>query len=395
MKRKFLMMCLAGVVHAVLLGVLPSYAFSEGIIGDTVDFYRYYPPGTPSYPSGGGPYYEGTAVVVDPGVEFTIDPHGGDWIHVLDIAPATVTLDIINNYILTGVTPLRGFRLTSLDYGGPITNVSVGVNEIGTASVTHGDDWIDWYFHDDIELPPSSSERFQLNVSYMPPPPSVAAVIDGYQRAGRSDYLAGWRFVPDLPIEVVAAGFWDYGADGIPDCISGSDSVGFSFRDAENGTVIYSTILTYSGTTGEGPIAGGEGQFRYSTLAESILLEEGREYLVTSWNGRGQVVAFPASVTTSPGIVYSGGGSVPGLSYQAFFGPNFKYYVVPEPGSLSLLALGGLAMIRRRRIWSRCTGRTSGPTRFSVPTWTAATSRTWSRACTLHTGLRSSRNRSR
>ena len=54
----------------------------------------------------------------------------------------------------------------------------------------------------------------------------------------------------------------------------------------------------------------------------------------------------------SPTIDYNddvGGGFRLGVSAANMTGDSFSFFLIPEPASLGLLLIGGLALIRRRR----------------------------------------------
>lgn len=103
------------------------------------------------------------------------------WIEQVDISSSTITLNLINDYDLGAITPLAGFALTSLDYDGPITDVTIVQNQIGDLSLSFGVDYIDFHFLSNIEVPPYSSETFVMQVTAVsvPEPATICLVALG------------------------------------------------------------------------------------------------------------------------------------------------------------------------------------------------------------------------
>jgi hypothetical protein len=186
--------------------------------------------------------------------------------------------------------------------------------------------------------------------------PAVQSFAGGTQFSsfnGDGDTV-GWFFNVNSPIIVTHLGFWDAGQDGLLD----QHQVGI--WDTATQTLLATTFVQ-AGTAS--PLVG---QWRYEPIA-ALPLATGSYVIGAYYNANppGPIDNYIASVSniiTGPEItlvgsavdpIPSGGGPHP-FTYPATmgaangrFGPNFQY--IPAPGSLGLLAAGGLLTLRRRR----------------------------------------------
>lgn len=166
------------------------------------------------------------------------------------------------------------------------------------------------------------------------------------------NWMLGWAFETKTNVDVTALGIFDFNNDGV---LAADTQVGI-WRHSDS-ALIASTPLTIAanGT----PTSG----FFWATLASSATLQANTKYVIgykaTPAVGEPYVynntsVAMSADVTyLSTAYNISGSGFVmPDTLTNSFdkgwIGPNFKYQV-PEPATMSLIGLGGLAMLRRRR----------------------------------------------
>lgn len=155
---------------------------------------------------------------------------------------------------------------------------------------------------------------------------------------------AGWAFHVNYPIRITAFGVCDMYLDGF----GGSPPV-FLWDDEEQ--TLLGTFWVDKDSPLEGPkhtlvwSAGGEGQFRYTSLETPVELVPGKAYAVTS-HPDGRLFSMTNQGLTASEIDYLGGrwywAGRPNLwQYsQGVFGPNFKFeriaeevYVDIRPGS--------------------------------------------------------------
>jgi hypothetical protein len=195
-----------------------------------------------------------------------------------------------------------------------------------------------------------------LPVASLAQGPAVQSFTGGTQFSsfnGDGDTV-GWFFNVNTPIIVTHLGFWDADQDGLAD----QHQVGIW----DTGTqTLLATTFVQAGTAS--PLVG---QWRYEAIAP-LPLAAG-SYVIGAYynpNPPGPVdnyIASASNIMTGPEITLVGsavdanplgGGPYP-FSYPATmgaangrFGPNFQY--IPAPGSLGLLAAGGLLALRRRR----------------------------------------------
>ena len=163
-------------------------------------------------------------------------------------------------------------------------------------------------------------------------------------------YMIGWSFTPTTDIAVTDLGVFDFSNNGY---LTANTSVAiWRYSDA---ALMGSVALTNS--------ISASNDFVWGTLASSINLASGTEYVIAS-QGVGEQYEYTyltniISLTVASDITFGDShytkttalvmpAKTPGYEY-GFIGPNFKYAEVPEPMTMSLLAMGGMAMLGRRR----------------------------------------------
>jgi len=220
-----------------------------------------------------------------------------------------------------------------------------------------------------------------LAVAGTPAQAAITAAVDEPTGATRTDHFAwvGFAFSTpdDTAVNVNRLGFWDEGGDGL---ISDHEVALFEFDSFTStnqlGNGNFTLIAT--ATVSAGTAAPLEGGYRWASISDMVLFKTAaqnaasstRSYLIMFNNvdqgvndpwtdGLGDAVPInPAfgTVDSRGALVWTGGTTVgsTGVSSQAgvpqFGGPNIGYEApVPEPSSLALIGLGGLAVLRRRR----------------------------------------------
>jgi hypothetical protein len=173
-------------------------------------------------------------------------------------------------------------------------------------------------------------------------------------------YSLGWKFTTNSPINVTDLGYYDAGANGLIT----THSVGIF----DNTGVLLTSASVDAGTTD--PLVG---MFRYKSITP-YLLAAGQTYIVAGTSGfspnPGGADPFSFGViglTTDPSITIPFPGDryhlqaddtltfpTASAGYNVMLGPNFQIGApetspVPEPGSLALLACGGMSLLMRRR----------------------------------------------
>jgi hypothetical protein len=170
------------------------------------------------------------------------------------------------------------------------------------------------------------------------------------------DITAGWAFSLTAPIFLTDLGIWDGPND--------NGSVGDGLAQSHP-----ITIWTDSGvfvTSAIVPAGGGMlvGDFRYVSIA-SLFLPAGDYVIAAFYEGEGPdpLISNADTVTTASGVTYSDSRSASGNGFPSFdsgdrpnsyFGPNFQFTTVPEPGLTALLMLGLVGgLFARRMLWHK------------------------------------------
>ncbi len=166
-------------------------------------------------------------------------------------------------------------------------------------------------------------------------------------------WTLGYSFLVNTSINVTGLGVYDVNGDGL----NVSHAVGIW---DSNGNLLAST------TVAAGSVAPLDGGFRFSSIS-TLALTAGSIYFVGSVNGLDDDgwLQDPLSITAASEITYlsrqyqvSGGGLVfpdlVGSGKTGYFGANFEFNAIPEPGTLVRLGSGliGLAGAVRRRLFS-------------------------------------------
>jgi hypothetical protein len=142
-----------------------STSAQAGLIGDTV-----------TVSGSGWSFPNSTAVVVDPGVEFT-GAFGSDSIYSIDVLSDSIILTW--NHIAQHFHGFSGFgaRLSDLDWvgmNGSIIDVAVQPGNSLLTQVSFGDDWIQWSHNDGFTPGEIATATLNITATHVPEPATIA-----------------------------------------------------------------------------------------------------------------------------------------------------------------------------------------------------------------------------
>lgn len=172
---------------------------------------------------------------------------------------------------------------------------------------------------------------------------SLDHVLSGGTPAGGSNH--GWQFTVNTPITVTHIGLFDDHGDG------------FDISHPIGLWCLSNDELLASATISQGTVDPLLDYFRYVDIP-SVALSVDTDYVLGYYSDTSSadfVITNATNLQVNPAITlvnarWSSDSSLDipaNITTEDRFGPNFQF--VPEPATVSLLGLGGLALIRRRR----------------------------------------------
>lgn len=178
------------------------------------------------------------------------------------------------------------------------------------------------------------------------------AFTQGSGSFGDNQNSIGWAFSLTKDIAITKLGFLNGAANG---GVAGRTHLVGIFDEATQ-----ELIASVEVANGE---AGSTEQFEYVALASPLHLEKGKHYVIAGvtngdrwmYNVTGLAHSSEIALDTSVARYLNQAPSDTSLRFPVnqfgagvetgFFGPNFEYTVVPEPGALTLMATGALVLL--------------------------------------------------
>ena len=183
---------------------------------------------------------------------------------------------------------------------------------------------------------------------------TVALSFTGGSTFTLSDATASWDFNLGTAASITDVGLWDAPSPGEGNFV-GDGFLQFhliTIWETSTMTVVAQATVDNTGTLIDG--------FRYVSLAQPVLLASGN-YTIGAYypaGGSDATAINATTITTASGVTYdesvfASGNAFPAggfVAVNSYFGPNFQFVAIPEPGSAFLVVLGiGTLMFRARR----------------------------------------------
>ncbi|MBX2850519.1 MAG: PEP-CTERM sorting domain-containing protein [Phycisphaeraceae bacterium] len=215
-----------------------------------------------------------------------------------------------------------------------------------------------------------SAATVTLDTMLFQPVPPATEVVPPNERTNFTGDI-GILFATDTAQTVTHLGFWDKDGDGLVN----DHTITLSFSN-DNGASIASTVATATITAAESLSAELVGGYRWVELDTAVILNPqtpgaapgDREWYILSATAVADGDPFGNNNTQGNGYVlnddirgagansaasgyfdarFNGANTFGGAAFNTYVAGNLA--VIPEPGSLALLGLGGLLIARRRR----------------------------------------------
>lgn len=190
---------------------------------------------------------------------------------------------------------------------------------------------------------------------------------------GSTTPAIGWEFTPNVPVTVTKLGYYDWQQDGE---LTAAHEVGI-YESSSEKLLVSSLVPAGTAAPGEGPPVTHTdnnnlvlGVFRYVSVPSTLLLP-GQDYVVAGRPNVGTdllaqyqqpLEGYSAQIASEISLIEGRRGPLQGNEFTfpsnsttylrddqptifVLFGPTFQFTVVPEPSTLALAGIGGLALV--------------------------------------------------